>query len=253
MKITALGTGTSQGIPIIGCDCEVCTSEDSKDKRLRTSVFVETAQAKILIDIGPDFRTQFLQNKLTTIDLILLTHEHNDHIIGLDDVRAINFTQQKTIPIYARDRVTAIIKKRFAYVFKENPYPGAPRVDMHSIDDKCFSYKDILITPINIKHGRLEIWGFRLNDFVYITDASHIPEEEYQKILNVKVLIINALRREKHHSHFNLEDCLEVIKKINPGSAYITHISHSMGKTEDWKKLLPSGVRPLQDMMTIEI
>lgn len=253
MKIIALGTGTSQGIPIIGCQCEVCTSADPADRRLRSSVYIESNEAKVLIDIGPDFRSQFLQNKLTTIDLILLTHEHNDHIIGLDDIRAINFTQQKSIPIFSSNRVIDTIKQRFAYVFSKEPYPGLPQIELNIIDDKSFQYKDLKISPINIKHGQLDIWGFRINDFAYITDASTIPEEEYSKLKNVKVLIINALRQAKHYSHFNLEGCLEAIKRINPSKAYITHISHNMGKTAEWKKLLPAGVSPLQDMMTIEI
>lgn len=253
MKLIALGTGTSQGIPIIGCQCTVCQSTDPRDQRLRSSVFVETRESKILIDIGPDFRQQFLANKLHTIDMILITHEHNDHIIGLDDIRAINFTQNKSIPIYAHKRVLTQIRERFAYIFDQKPYPGIPRVDLHEISEAPFQYKDVLITPINIEHGSIPIYGFRLNDCTYITDANHIPESEYSKINNSKVLIINALRREDHYSHFTLEQALDEIKRINPQSAFLTHLSHRMGLTSEWSKELPENVSPLNDKMEIEI
>ena len=251
MKIIALGSGTSQGVPIIGCKCEVCLSTDTRNKRLRSSVYIESEQAKLLIDIGPDFRYQFLSNNLETIDLILITHEHNDHIIGLDDIRAINFTQKKSIPIYAEERVSSEIKKRFAYAFSDKPYPGLPVISLEHLTLDSFQYKDLEITPIRIWHGKLPILGFRINDFVYITDANHIPDEELHKIKNVKVLIINALRREKHYSHFTLNECLEQIKIINPEKAFITHISHNMGLYDEWTTNLPQNVRPLEDMMVI--
>ncbi len=253
MKVIALGTGTSQGIPIIGCQCKVCQSTDPRDHRLRSSVYVESSETKILIDIGPDFRQQFLANKLTTIDMILITHEHNDHIIGLDDIRAINFTQNKSIPIYAHKRVLTQIRERFAYIFNQKPYPGIPKVELHEISDSPFQFNDITITPINIEHGSIPIYGFRLDDFTYITDANRIPEAEYTKIKNSKVLIINALRREEHYSHFNLDEALIEVKKINPDSAYLTHLSHRMGLTSEWSQQLPKRVRPLNDKMEIEI
>ncbi len=253
MKIVALGTGTSQGIPIIGCQCQVCQSSDIADTRLRSSIYVESAAAKILIDIGPDFRTQFLDNQLTTTDIVLITHEHNDHIIGLDDIRAINYTQNKSIPIYASPKVSELIKKRFAYAFSETQYPGLPQISLEPLPEISFTYKDIDITPIKILHGSLPIWGFRLNDLVYITDGSQILESEYEKLSGTKVLIINALRDSSHHSHFSLTEALAIIKRINPEKAYITHISHSMGLTARWAKNLPTNVSPLQDRMVIEI
>lgn len=253
MKVVALGSGTSQGIPIIGCECEVCISTDEADKRLRSSIYVESQKAKILIDIGPDFRQQFLQNNLKSADLVLITHEHNDHIIGLDDIRAVNFTQNKSIPIYAAPRVNTEIRNRFSYIFSKVPYPGLPRITLNDIDDSSFLFEDISITPLHLLHGAMPIWGYRLNDLVYITDASEIVESEYEKLKDVKVLIINALRKESHHSHFTLSEALNVIKRIKPRQAYLTHISHNMGLTSSWSSELPDNVSPLRDRMIIEI
>jgi len=251
LKIIALGSGTSQGIPIIGCTCEVCTSADLRDQRLRSSVYIEINGVNILIDIGPDFRQQFLQNNLVSVDLVLITHEHNDHIIGLDDIRAINYTQQKSIPIYAENRVINELKRRFSYAFSDNPYPGVPRIEPVTIDTEPFSIKNIEIIPIRIQHGKLPILGFRIGNFAYITDASFIDEQEIEKLQNLDTLIINALRKEPHYSHFTLAECIQYIEKINPKQAFITHISHNMGVYADWVKDLPPHIRPLEDNMTI--
>lgn len=252
MKIRALGSGTSQGIPIIGCQCKVCLSSDSRDKRLRSSVYIESEKSKILIDIGPDFRHQFLSNNLHTVDYVLITHEHNDHIIGLDDIRAINFTQQKSVPFFAEDRVILQLKDRFSYAF-QNKNPGVPKISLEAINETPFELGDIKITPLRIWHGRLPILGFKLNDFVYITDASKIENDTLEKIKECKVMIINALRKEDHYSHFTLKECLSVIEKVRPVQAYITHISHNMGLTSDWEKELPENVKPLNDKMEIII
>lgn len=251
MKVVALGTGTSQGIPMIGCKCPVCKSIDTRDKRLRSSVYIESSEAKVLIDIGPDFRTQFLQNDLDSIDLVLITHEHNDHVIGLDDIRSINFLQKKSIPLYAEERVAIQLKDRFSYAFGNSNY-GLPKVDLNYVNGPIV-YKDLHITPIRIWHGKLPIYAYRINDFSYITDANKIDADSMELLKGSKILIINALRLDAHPTHYNLKESLEVIKEINPDKAYITHISHSMGLTEDWSLSLPDNVYPLLDGMQIEI
>lgn len=253
MKVIALGSGTSQGVPIIGCECPVCNSEDPRDHRLRSSVAVEVDGVDILIDIGPDFRQQFLRSRLNTVDLILITHEHNDHIIGLDDIRAINFTQKKSIPLFAEKRVADEIRHRFEYAFSDTPYPGVPRIDIQIIDEDRFETQGISIQPIRLIHGKLPILGFRIRDFAYLTDANIIPEEELHKLENLDVLIINALRKESHYSHFTLDEAVRQINIINPKRAYITHISHTMGKYDEWANQLPAHIRPLEDMMEIKL
>ena len=253
MKIIALGTGTSQGVPIIGCDCNACVSSDARDKRLRSSVFVETPKTKIAIDIGPDFRQQFLANNLHTVDHILITHEHNDHVIGLDEVRPINFIQKKSVPIYAEHRVAGEIRKRFHYAFAKHDYPGLPQIQLKEIDESPFQIEDILITPVRVIHGQLPILGFRLNDFAYITDAKYIDEDNMNKLKDLDVLIINALRKEEHYSHLNLEGCLEYIDRLNPKRAFITHISHKMGPVAEWSSQLPNNVSALEDNLIINL
>ena len=252
MKIISLGTGTSQGVPVIGCECAVCTSDDPRDRRLRSSVYLETSEAKILIDIGPDFRQQFLTNGLSDLDAVLITHEHNDHVVGLDDIRAINFARKKSVPVYASERVAACLQRFYPYIFEKNPYPGAPRVQLQIIDENPFYINNLLIRPIQLLHGRLDIFGYRVKDFAYLTDAKSIPDSQYPLLENLKVLIINALRKETHHSHFTLDEALEQISKIKPAKAFITHISHLMGLTKEWAKELPPNVMPLIDNMSVE-
>lgn len=253
MEIVALGSGTSQGIPVIGCTCPACSSTDPRDKRLRSSVHIRTDKVKIQVDVGPDFRMQYLENNLTDTDHVLFTHEHNDHVIGIDDLRALNFINKKSIPLYAEKRVMGEIKKRFHYAFSEIKYPGVPQVELVELNMDKFTIEDIEITPLRIMHGKLPILGFRFNDFAYITDGSHIPDSEIEKMHGLKVLIINALREEAHYSHFTLQGALEQIYRIETERAFLTHISHDFGPTAEWAKKLPAHVRPLQDRMVINV
>jgi len=251
--VTFLGTGTSQGIPVIGSNHPVCLSTDPKDKRLRVSALVEYEGYTILIDCGPDFRAQMLTNQITHIDAILYTHEHNDHTAGLDDIRPY-FFRQGDIPIYAHKRVLDSLKKRFDYIFEsENKYPGAPSVVVNEIQNAPFKFKELDIIPVNVMHNRVQVFGYRLADFVYLTDVKTIEEEEIEKLRGVKVLVINALRIEKHHSHFNLEDALEFINKVKPERAYIIHISHLMGFHEEVQAQLPENVFLAYDNLKITI
>lgn len=253
MKITFLGTGTSQGIPIIGSTHPVCLSENPKDKRLRVSVLVQTGDHNILIDCGPDFRQQMLTNKVERIDAILYTHEHSDHTVGLDDIRPY-FFKQGDIPIFAHQRVMDSLKKRFDYIFAtENKYPGAPGVVQNVIENKPFKFRDVSIVPIDARHNQLQVFGFRIGDFAYLTDVKTIAEKEVKKLQGVEVLVVNALRKEPHHSHFNLEDALEFIKRINPGRAYLTHISHMLGFHEEVQAELPENVFLAYDNLKINI
>ena len=253
MVVTFLGTGTSQGIPVIGSNHPVCLSTDPRDKRLRVSALVEYEGYNILIDCGPDFRAQMLTNQVTHIDAILYTHEHNDHTAGLDDIRPY-FFRQGDIPIYAHKRVLDSLKKRFDYIFEsENKYPGAPSVVVNEIQNVPFKFKELDIIPVNVMHNRVQVFGYRLADFVYLTDVKTIEEEEIEKLRGVKVLVINALRIEKHHSHFNLEDALEFINNVKPERAYIIHISHLMGFHEEVQAQLPENVFLAYDNLKITI
>lgn len=253
LKVTFLGTGTSQGIPVIGSKHPVCRSEDPKDKRLRVSALVQIEGLNILIDCGPDFRQQMLSNDVQRIDAILYTHEHSDHTIGLDDIRPY-FFRQGDIPIFAHARVMASLQKRFDYIFaSENKYPGAPSVQEHVIENKPFTVKGINVIPVNVMHNRVQVFGFRIRDFAYVTDAKTIEEEEASKLKGVDVLVINALRNEPHHSHFSLEEALQFIKKIDPDKAYITHISHHLGFQKEVQAGLPENVFLAYDNLQIEI
>ncbi|RKS53272.1 phosphoribosyl 1,2-cyclic phosphate phosphodiesterase [Gillisia mitskevichiae] len=253
MQITFLGTGTSQGIPVIGSEHPVCLSTDLKDKRLRVSVLIEWEGSTILIDCGPDFRTQMLTNKVVKLDAILFTHEHNDHTAGLDDIRPF-FFKQGDIPIFAHSRVLNNLHKRFEYILNENDkYPGAPSVQINEIENKVFYFKKLPIIPINAMHNRLQVFGYRLNDFAYLTDVKTIEPEEIEKLEGVKVLVINALRKEPHHSHFNLDEALAFIAEVNPEQAYLTHISHLFGFHEEIQATLPKNVFLAYDNLKITI
>lgn len=253
MEITFLGTGTSQGIPIIGSDHPVCLSKNTKDKRLRVSILVEWDNYTYVVDCGPDFRQQMLANKVDKIDGILFTHEHNDHIIGLDDVRPFYF-KQGDISVYAHKRVVTALKKRFGYIFEtENKYPGTPTLNIELINDSPFKIGNLEVVPVNVLHHKLQVFAFRFGDFAYVTDAKTVKEEELEKLKGVKVLTVNALRKEPHLSHFNLDEALAFIKKINPEKAYLTHISHLMGFHEEVEKELPENVFLAYDNLKITI
>ena len=253
MEITFLGTGTSQGIPIIGSDHPVCLSEDSRDKRLRVSILVEWDNYTYVVDCGPDFRQQMLANQVSKIDGILFTHEHNDHIIGLDDVRPFYF-KQGDISVFAHPRVINALEKRFDYVFETvNKYPGTPSLKINEINDNPFTIGNLEVIPVNVWHHKLQVYAFRFGDFAYVTDAKTIEEEELEKLKGVKVLTVNALRKEPHLSHFNLEEALDFIKKVNPERAYLTHISHLLGFHEEVEKELPKNVFLAYDNLKITI
>jgi phosphoribosyl 1,2-cyclic phosphate phosphodiesterase len=253
MKITFLGTGTSQGIPLIACGCEVCTSSNPKDKRLRVSVMIEVDGKNIVIDSGPDFRQQMLRENVKTLEAVVFTHEHKDHVAGLDDVRAFNYFSGKHMDVYASEQVQIALKREFHYVFSEANYPGIPRISVHTIDTDPFDVSGVKFIPIQVLHYKLPVLGFRVNDFTYITDANYISKQEIEKIKGTKVLVLNALRREKHISHFTLEEALELVKKINPEKAYFTHISHQLGLHEAVSKELPVNVELAYDGLQIEI
>jgi phosphoribosyl 1,2-cyclic phosphate phosphodiesterase len=242
VKITFLGTGTSQGVPVIACDCDTCLSDDPKDSRLRAALLVETSSNIFVIDAGPDFRQQMLNAKVKKVDAIFLTHEHKDHIAGMDDLRAFNYKSQAAIDIYAEERVQQAVKKEYAYVFSENKYPGIPKMELHNIDTYNISLQDDIIIPLRLFHYRLPILGFRIGDMAYITDANYIPEDTREKLIGVKYLVINALRKEKHISHFSLGEALTFIEEVSPRKAYITHIGHQMGRHADVNRELPANV-----------
>ncbi|GLB51885.1 MBL fold metallo-hydrolase [Neptunitalea chrysea] len=253
MQVTFLGTGTSQGIPIIGSKHPVCLSTDSRDKRLRVSVLIEWDDYTYVIDCGPDFRMQMLTNNISKIDGILFTHEHADHTAGLDDIRPF-FFRQGDIPIYAHQRVLEQLKVRFAYIFAtEDRYPGAPAVKEFEVKNEAFKLGNTYVTPINVYHNRLQVFGFRFFDFAYLTDVKTIEEEEMQKLQGLKVLVVNALRIKSHHSHFNLEEALEFVAKVKPEKTYFTHISHLLGFHEEVEKSLPDNVFLAYDNLKISI
>ncbi len=253
MKITVLGSGTSQGVPVIGCQCEVCLSADERDKRLRSSVLIETGTKTFVVDTGPDFRQQMLRADVRSLDGVLFTHEHKDHVAGLDDIRAFNFVQKKEMTVYATPQVQEALKRDFHYAFADVKYPGVPRIHLETISSNAFEAEGVLIRPIQVLHYKLPVLGFRIGDFTYITDANQIPEEEKKKIYGTKVLIINALRKTDHISHFTLEEALEVIDEFKPQKAYITHISHQMGLHASVSHELPEGVYLAYDQLEISL
>jgi phosphoribosyl 1,2-cyclic phosphate phosphodiesterase len=255
MQIYFLGTGTSQGIPVIGSNHPVCKSSDSRDKRLRVSVWITWEDNSVVIDCGPDFRQQMLISECPKLDAILFTHEHSDHTAGLDDIRPFFFKQKKDIPIYAHARVEENLKKRFDYIFEsENKYPGAPDVIVFEVNNnQDFRINNTFIIPINVNHGNLQVFGYRIQDFVYLTDVKTIDNFEIEKLKDVKVLVVNALREEPHHSHFSLQDALDFILLVKPERAYLTHISHHLGFHEEVQKRLPPNVFLAYDNLKITI
>lgn len=253
MRLTFLGTGTSQGVPVIACPCPVCQSDQEKDKRLRASVYVEVNGVNILIDAGPDFRQQMLRASVKHLDGILLTHEHKDHIGGLDDVRAFNFVNRRPMDIYAEERVQDALKQEYAYVFAENRYPGVPEMNLFNVDGYPFEINGVKIIPIRCFHYKMPIYGYRIGDLTYITDANFISEEEKEKIVGSKYIVINALRKQKHISHFTLGEALKLIEEFSPRKAFITHVSHQMGFHADIQAELPRNVAMAYDGLVVEI
>lgn len=251
VKLEFLGTGTSQGVPVIGCTCSVCLSADVCDNRLRSSVIVTVNNKKVVVDTGPDFRYQMLRSGIVDIDAVLFTHEHMDHISGLDDIRAINFLQRKNMPLYGSKDVEESLKRIYHYAFSDNPYPGVPIVEFNLIENKPFNLFGFSVMPIRVKHGKMPVFGFRFGDLTYITDAKYIDDEEMEKIKGSKVVVLNALRIKDHHSHLNLEQALELMEKINPEQGYFTHISHLLGKHADVEKQLPSNIKLAYDGLVI--
>ncbi len=238
---------------MIACNCDTCKSDDSRDKRLRTSLLVEIDDINIVIDAGPDFRQQMLRENVTRLDAIFLTHEHKDHIAGMDDVRAFNYKTRDAIDIFAEERVQRAVQKEYSYVFAEIQYPGIPMMRLNNIPPREFSFKGLKITPVRVYHRTLPIYGFRIGDFAYITDADSVPEESKYLLLGVKYLVINALRKEKHISHFNLKEAVNFIREISPDQAFLTHVSHQMGRYAEISGELPAGILLAHDGMKVTL
>lgn len=253
MTITFLGTGTSQGVPVIACECDVCKSVDFRDKRTRASVHIAVDGLSIVVDTGPDFRTQMLRERIKRLDSILFTHEHKDHTAGMDDIRSFNYKQKMEIPIYARQRVLEQLKREFAYVFVKNKYAGIPEVQIHEIKNHPFYVNETLITPIEVMHKELPVFGFRIKDFTYITDANQISREEIEKIRGSRFLVLNALQKKEHVSHFTLREAVEIAEITGVEKTYLTHISHKMGKHREVEKELPDHVELAFDGLKISL
>ncbi|TXK22567.1 MBL fold metallo-hydrolase [Pontibacter qinzhouensis] len=253
MKITFLGTGTSQGVPVIGCTCEVCCSVDYRDKRLRVSVHLQIEDKSIIIDTGPDFRQQVLRERIKTLDALLFTHEHKDHTAGLDDIRAYNFLQKKDMPVFGEQRVLNQLKQEFPYIFSGANYPGIPRVALHPITEAPFEVEGILVIPIRVLHYKLPVMGYRIGDFTYITDVNYIAPEEMDKIRGSKVVVLDALRHEPHISHYSLQEAVEVLTELQPEKAYLTHISHLLGRHRHVEEQLPDFISLAYDGLQFEV
>ncbi len=243
MTITFLGTGTSQGVPVIACKCEVCLSRNKKDKRLRSSILIEIDGWKIVVDTGPDFRYQMLREDVQELDAVLFTHEHKDHIAGLDDIRAFNYKQGREVPVYANKRIIEAIKREFNYIFTEPSYPGVPKLSLHEIRNEEFVIlNEIPVVPIEVMHFNLPVNGFRFGNFTYITDMKTISELERKKVEGSEILVINALQKEDHISHLTLNEAIDFAQEIKAENTYFTHISHKLGKHEEVSKLLPPTI-----------
>jgi phosphoribosyl 1,2-cyclic phosphate phosphodiesterase len=251
LKITFLGTGTSSGVPMIGCSCEVCTSTDTKDRRLRSSILVESETTTLVIDTTPDFRYQMLRANVSKLDAVLFTHPHKDHIAGLDDVRAFNYFQQKPMELYANSLTEEAIKREFAYAFSDKKYPGLPNLNLNTIDDKPFMVGDIPVVPVLVWHLKMPVLGFRFGKFTYITDANKIEEDEKEKIKGSDTMVLNALRKEAHISHFTLDEAVAMVQELGVPAAYFTHISHQLGLHENINAGLPKGITLASDGITL--
>jgi phosphoribosyl 1,2-cyclic phosphate phosphodiesterase len=253
IKITFLGTGTSIGVPVITCDCPVCLSSDPHDKRLRTSLMIEILGYTFVIDCGPDFRLQMLRENVTNLDAILLTHEHRDHIAGLDDVRAFNYVLNKKVDLYGTKRVLDSIQADFSYVFSEGRYFGSPQLNIHPIGEDPFLVNGVEFIPIQVLHEKLPVTGFRIEDFTYITDASFITEKELSKVRGSRVIVLNALRNSRHVSHFSVSDAIAILEDLNPEFAYLTHLSHFVGLHEEVNQKLPDFIQLAYDGLVLMI
>jgi phosphoribosyl 1,2-cyclic phosphate phosphodiesterase len=240
-------------VPVIGCTCEVCRSVDYRDKRLRVSVHLQVDGKSIIIDSGPDFRQQVLRERIKTLDALVYTHEHKDHTAGLDDIRAYNFSQKRDMPIYAEERVLEQLRKEFSYIFADYKYPGIPQVQLYPISNEPFQVEGVPFTPIRVMHYRLPVFGFRIGDFTYITDANHIDKEEREKIKGSKVVVLNALRKEPHISHFSLQEAVNLLEELQPQQAYLTHISHLLGPHRAVEPELPDFIKLGYDGLQIEV
>lgn len=255
MRVTFLGTGTSQGVPVIGCTCPVCTSSDPHDRRLRVSVLVETQGRSLLIDAGPDLRQQLLRAGVKDLDAVLLTHEHTDHMMGMDDLRSISFAHQppKPVPIYADEPTLHAVRRVYAYAFNERKYPGVPEFDLHAITRAPFMVNDIQVVPVEVMHMHMPVLGFRIGAFGYITDAKTIAPAELDKLRGLDTLVVNALRVEPHYSHMNIAEALAVVEQLRPRQAWFTHVSHLMGGHASMNAQLPGYAQLAHDELVIEI
>lgn len=254
MKVTFLGTGTSQGVPVIACECKVCRSIDNRDKRLRTSILVEYEDATLVVDTGPDFRYQMLRENVQHLDAVLVTHAHKDHIAGMDDVRAFNFKQQASIPIYGTGETHQSLQREFYYAFSEYKYPGIPRLQLEPIQSgKCFFVGGHSIMPLEVMHHKMPVIGFRFGDFAYVTDAKTVSEESRNLLAGVRVLVINALQEEPHISHFTRDEAVAFAQDIQAETTYLTHISHRFGKHAEIESNLPKGIYVAYDQLAIEV
>ena len=253
MKITFLGTGTSQGVPVIGCTCEVCSSLDFRDKRLRSSIHVELSNQSFVVDTGPDFRQQMLRERVKRIDAVLFTHAHRDHTAGLDDVRAYNFMQRMDMPVYGTQPVLDQLKVEYAYAFVKESYPGIPRLLFNLIDEGPFSVNGVNVLPLPVMHLKMPVFGFRFVNFSYITDANFIPDKTMEKLKGTEILVLNALQREPHISHFNLKEAVSMVEKIQPRLTYFTHISHKLGTHAEVSKELPPNVMLAYDGQQLDV
>ena len=251
LKITFLGTGTSTGVPMIACPCEVCTSTDKKDNRLRSSILVQSATTSFVVDTTPDFRYQMLRKQIRELDAILFTHPHKDHIAGLDDVKAFTFFSGKAMEVYANTLTEEAIKREFAYIFSDKKYPGIPEVNLNTITLAPFFIGDIPVTPIMVWHLKMPVFGFRFGKFTYITDANQIEPAEKEKIIGSEVMVVNALRRQPHISHFTIDESILLVQELKVPMAYFTHISHQLGKYEDVTKELPAGMHLAYDGLAL--
>lgn len=253
LTITFLGTGTSSGVPMIACDCRVCTSNNSKDKRLRSSIMIQSATTTIVVDTTPDFRYQMLRNKVKKLDAILFTHPHKDHIAGLDDVKAFNYFSKKTMPLYANTLTEDALRREFYYAFSDKKYPGVPELEMNTIDTTPFLIGDIPIQPFIVWHLKMPVFAFKFGGFTYITDANKIDEHEKELIKNSKVLVLNALRKEKHLSHFTLDEATHLANELNAKQTYFTHISHQLGLHDTINNQLPTHIQLAYDGLQFQV